>query len=246
MINLFSSPSLTNVSPIFLKNLVFKYHNEKFKVGEDDNEDNVYMRIREFLQYCSSHVSRDDSPLYIFDSVFADRKNNNSATLKKKKPSSSSSASPQQQKEQSTYMCGQNHTVLDDDEDAEQADDESVENRSPKRNIPASTTNISSYSPITLQSKAPTCTPTTFSSTSPPFKIPPRVSSRPPSAPTSTLLEDYFVPKYFTDDLFQLVGERRRPPYRWIVIGPARSGTGIHIDPLGTSAWNTLLVGHKR
>lgn len=37
---------------------------------------------------------------------------------------------------------------------------------------------------------------------------------------TKPIINHYTVPKYFRDDLFALAGERKRPPYRWLLIGP--------------------------
>jgi len=59
------------------------------------------------------------------------------------------------------------------------------------------------------------------------------------------LADDYSVPQVFEQDHLSHLGDKR-PDFRWLVAGPARSGAGWHVDPSLTSAWNTLLVGRKR
>jgi len=54
------------------------------------------------------------------------------------------------------------------------------------------------------------------------------------------------VPPQFSEDLFSALGPGVRPHFRWLVMGPQRSGAGWHVDPNLTSAWNALLAGRKR
>ncbi|GAB2224257.1 hypothetical protein Droror1_Dr00005009 [Drosera rotundifolia] len=61
-----------------------------------------------------------------------------------------------------------------------------------------------------------------------------------------TLLKDYHVPHLFNEDFFDVLDRDKRPPFRWLIIGPERSGASWHVDPALTSAWNTLLCGRKR
>ena len=58
--------------------------------------------------------------------------------------------------------------------------------------------------------------------------------------------DDYETPKYFKENLYKILEEESMPPHRWFLLGPKRSGTEMHQDPLGTSAWNTNVQGHKR
>ncbi|CAL9115102.1 unnamed protein product [Musa textilis] len=61
----------------------------------------------------------------------------------------------------------------------------------------------------------------------------------------SELASEYEVPNYFREDLFAVLG-KERPDYRWIIIGPAGSGSSFHVDPNSTSAWNAVIKGSKK
>lgn len=66
------------------------------------------------------------------------------------------------------------------------------------------------------------------------------------------MLQQYTVPKLFTQDYLQYIQEKR-PLYRWILCGysdinisPKNSGSMMHVDPYETSAWNCVVLGKKR
>lgn len=56
--------------------------------------------------------------------------------------------------------------------------------------------------------------------------------------------KDYTPPSCFGTDLFSVLGEQR-PDHRWLIIGPARSGSTFHKDPNATNAWNAVITGSK-
>lgn len=58
------------------------------------------------------------------------------------------------------------------------------------------------------------------------------------------LAREYSVPAVFPEDLFSVLGPGR-PDFRWLIVGPARSGSSFHVDPNSTSAWNAAICGRK-
>lgn len=63
---------------------------------------------------------------------------------------------------------------------------------------------------------------------------------------TKILVDEYEIPEWFTENLMDCLTEEERPPYRWLIMGPERTGSSLHVDPFATSAWNTLITGKKR
>jgi len=60
------------------------------------------------------------------------------------------------------------------------------------------------------------------------------------------MAREFEVPTYFQEDLFSVLGKDDRPDYRWLIYGPAKSGSTFHKDPNATSAWNAVLFGSKK
>jgi histone arginine demethylase JMJD6 len=60
-----------------------------------------------------------------------------------------------------------------------------------------------------------------------------------------SLLKDYQSPPVF-DRLERHVPESLRPRWRWIYLGPAGSGSALHVDVAQSSAWNAVVTGLKR
>lgn len=57
---------------------------------------------------------------------------------------------------------------------------------------------------------------------------------------------EFEIPEYFKQDLMSVVGPRRRPDYRWLIIGPALAGSSFHVDPNENFAWNATIAGRKK
>jgi histone arginine demethylase JMJD6 len=55
------------------ESLLQKYGEMRFKCGEDDEGYPERVKLRHFMEYCTTEGQMDDSPLYVFDSRFADR-----------------------------------------------------------------------------------------------------------------------------------------------------------------------------
>jgi len=57
------------------------------------------------------------------------------------------------------------------------------------------------------------------------------------------LFSDYSAPNPIPQDYFEQTGILT--DYQWIIVSHKNTGTELHMDPLYTSPWNTVISGHK-
>ena len=57
-------------------------------------------------------------------------------------------------------------------------------------------------------------------------------------------IDHYSVERFFRDDMYDHSQEHAME-WRWMLLGPAQSGTHWHRDPYNISAWNAVVVGQK-
>jgi len=63
--------------------------------------------------------------------------------------------------------------------------------------------------------------------------------------PMPTTTKEFKIPDHFKEDLFSVLDENR-PDWRWLLIGPPKSGSTFHQDPDCSSAWSVCFQGHKK
>lgn len=165
-------------------------------MGEDDDGNNVYVKMKYFLKYAATDGLKDDSPLYIFDSGFVKRK---LTPVQKKRisgsgsSSSSSSSSEKRAKKASSASKGGSSS----------SGNEAVVAGSKRARSEASSPSSSSRKVIRVFGKRESGSSRADSDDGG-DKGKDRPSKR-EEEHASTLLNDFMVPKYFKDDLFQYV-----------------------------------------
>eukprot|EP00947_MAST-08B_sp_MAST-8B-sp1_P002741 g2741.t1 len=224
-----------------LANLAARFGEEWFRFDDLYGEE---IRLRDYIAYAAT--TADDSPLAIYDSQFGE-------------PEDEPEDEPEEEEAETEY-----DEEEDEAEDQEEAEEECKSDEEKEAGAAAVAVNKEEEEEEDEAGEAPPAAgpegvPSPDSSYGGAVKKeeqeePEHVEPEEQSTPRMAMVAEYRVPAVFDCDLFAAVGNgftnaasrSSRPPYRWVLMGPERSGTGMHIDPLQTSAWVALIEGRKR